>query len=431
MITETNRRFGLILKDHTFELPLDYTKPDGATITVFAREVVDQDKDSTALPWLVYFQGGPGYASPRISGNSGWHKKALEKNRLLLLDQRGTGLSSPITAQTLARFDTPQQQADYLTHFRADNIVNDAEAIRKELLAKDEKWSVIGQSYGGFCIMRYLSAAPDALKEGFITGGVPSVSRHIDEVYRATHPACKTKSNFYYDCYPNDVEKVKAIADFIRDHDVRLPCGDRLSIRRFQMLGLNLGFARGPEAIHHIVEGAFVEGTDGKTLSYGFLRAMENALSFDTNPIYAILHESIYAQQFATNWSAERVRAEHPEFDVWDDRFLFTGELVGPWIFEEFGVLQPLRETARLLAEKDDWPMLYDRDQLAQNTVPVACAVYYNDMFVNQQLSLETIDAVPNMKAWVTSEYEHGGVGIDGERVFEKLTALTAGKIDR
>jgi hypothetical protein len=35
------------------------------------------------------------------------------------------------------------------------------------------------------------------------------------------------------------------------------------------------------------------------------------------------------------------------------------------------------------------------------------------------------------MKAWVTSEYEHCGVGVDGERGFEKLSSMTAGKIDR
>ena len=431
MIKETNRRFGLVLKDHFFELPLDYTKPDSEKITVFAREVVDQDKDSEKLPWLVYFQGGPGFPSPRLTGNSSWHKKALKKYRLLLLDQRGTGLSSPINTQTLAKFGTGEDQADYLGHFRVDNIVNDAEAIRKALLGEDEKWSVMGQSYGGFCIVHYLSAAPEALKEGFITGGVPSLSRHIDDVYRETHKFCKAKSAFYYECYPNDVEKVKEIASFIRDTDVRLPCGDRLSVRRFQMLGMHLGFARGPEAIHHAIEGAFVEGVDGKTLGYGFLRTMENFLSFDTNPIFAILHESIYAQQFASRWSAERMRKLYPEFDEWEDRFLFTGELIGPWIFEEFTALQPLKEAAHILADKENWPPLYDIEKLKQNKVPVACAVYFNDMFVNQQYSLETIHAIPNMKAWVTSEYEHCGVGVDGERVFERLSAMVSGKIDR
>jgi len=49
----------------------------------------------------------------------------------LLLDQRGTGRSTPISYQSLARFQAPQEQADYLKLFRADNIVRDAEWIRR------------------------------------------------------------------------------------------------------------------------------------------------------------------------------------------------------------------------------------------------------------------------------------------------------------
>ena len=42
----------------------------------------------------------------------------------------------------------------------------------------------------------------------------------------------------------------------------------------------------------------------------------------------------------------------------------------------------PLRETANILADKDDWPALYDLDQLARNEVPTFAAVYYEDMYV-------------------------------------------------
>ena len=52
---------------------------------------------------------------------------------MLLLDQRGTGRSTPATRQTLARLGSAQAQADYLAHFRADSIVLDAELIRREL----------------------------------------------------------------------------------------------------------------------------------------------------------------------------------------------------------------------------------------------------------------------------------------------------------
>ncbi len=431
MIKEENRRFGLITRDHYFELPLDYNNSNSPKITVFAREVVDETKDNEKLPWLCFFQGGPGFGGPRVSNNGGWQKKALQKYRVLYLDNRGTGLSSPITTNTLRTLPSAEEKAEYLTHFRTESIIKDAELIREELVGKGSKWAVSGQSYGGFCIMHYLSAAPQSLIEGIITGGVPSLTRHSDEVYNQTHPLCRQKNDFYYDCYPNDIAKAKEIADYINENQVILPSGDRLSVRRFQLLGMELGFARGPEVIHHTIEGAFVEVNGKKELSYPFLKKMDNFLSFDTNPIFAILHEQIYTQNFASDWSAERVRADYPEFDQWEDRFSFLGEMIGPWIFNEFKALKDLKEAADILAKKKDWPMLYDLDVLKNNKVPVACAVYFNDMFVNHKFSLETVEFVPKMKALVTSEYEHGGLAFDDGRVFEKLQKLNAGHIDR
>jgi hypothetical protein len=72
----------------------------------------------------------------------------------------------------MARFDSAKAQADYLTHFRADAIVLDAELIRRDL-AGDAPWSVLGQSFGGFCTVSYLSFAPHGIREAFITGGLP------------------------------------------------------------------------------------------------------------------------------------------------------------------------------------------------------------------------------------------------------------------
>ena len=50
-----------------------------------------------------------------------------------------------------------------MTHLRADGIVRDAELIRQELGV--ERWSILGQSFGGFCAMTYLSFAPDGLRD--------------------------------------------------------------------------------------------------------------------------------------------------------------------------------------------------------------------------------------------------------------------------
>src|SRR5215469_7319265 len=149
---------GTVLDDHVFAVPLDHSRPDGEQIEVFAREVIAPGSESAELPWLVFLQGGPGFGAQRPVGRESWLDRALRDYRVLLLDQRGTGASTPATRQTLARFPTAAAQADYLAHFRADSIAADAELIRPQLTG-GAPWSALGQSFGGFCTVSYLSAA--------------------------------------------------------------------------------------------------------------------------------------------------------------------------------------------------------------------------------------------------------------------------------
>ena len=428
MTTLTHHIPGLVLNSHRFELPVDYAKPDAAKISVFAREVIAPGKAHSDLPYLVFFQGGPGSGAPRPMGDSGWIKRALKDFRVLLLDQRGTGASTPITAQTL-RHLTPEAQADYLQHFRADNIVRDAEAIRKALIG-DKPWSILGQSFGGFCAMNYLSTAPEGLTEVLITGGVPSLTRPADDVYRATYPRVIAKNRAYYERYPDDVQRVREIVAHLAEHDVQLPGGRRLTVQRFLQLGLSFGMSDGYESVHYLIEDAFVDGNNGREMNWNFLSHFEHSQSFDTHPIYALLQEACYTQQVASDWSAERLIHEFPQFapDA-DGPILFTGEMVYPWMFDQYPQLLPLKKAADLLARKADWPMLYDVEKLRKNRVPVAAAVYYNDMYVHREFSEETAQIVPNMKLWVTSVYEHNGLRADGEHVVDRLLKMTRGEL--
>src|SRR5215467_4166103 len=158
------RQPGTVLTDHVIEVPLDHIVPHGEQITIFAREVVAAENAARAddLPWLLFLQGGPGRPSPRPSGRESWLDRALRDYRVVLLDQRGTGRSTPANRLTLATLGTPQAQADYLTRFRADSIVADAELVRKRL-TDGRPWSVLGQSFGGFCAVTYLSRSPEGL----------------------------------------------------------------------------------------------------------------------------------------------------------------------------------------------------------------------------------------------------------------------------
>lgn len=416
---------GMHISNRIFSVPLDHNAPAGETITVFAREVVASEKREQDLPYLVFFQGGPGGAAPRPDARSGWLKRAIEDYRVLLLDQRGTGLSSPVTPQTLTRFEAPAEQASYLTHFRADSIVADAEVIRQELTG-GAKWSVLGQSFGGFCVLHYLSAAPHALQAAFITGGIPSLTRPAEDVYRATYPRVEQKNQEFFARYPWAQQQCQRIAEHLLQQDVRLPTGQRFTVEQFQLLGLALGASGGFERINYLLEGALIDTPTGVQLTDEFLFAMLQEIGFHTRVIFTVLHEAIYCQQEASRWAAERVRSEFPQFNYRPEgEFLFTGEMIYPWMLEQYQELQPLQEAAELLAQKNDWPALYDLKALTCNTVPVAAALYFNDMYVDLAYSLETVAQVPGVRTWITSEYEHNGLRADGERILDRLITLT------
>jgi hypothetical protein len=96
---------------------------------------------------------------------------------------------------------------------------------------------------------------------------------------------------------------------------------------------------------------------------------------------------------------------------------------------EEVRALTPFRGAAEELAAYDDWAPLYDLDRLAVNEVPVFAAVYFDDMYVDADLQLDTAARVGNVRTWVTNEYEHNGLRADGARVLGRLMDMGAGRV--
>ena len=424
LIMVSYRQPGTVLTDRTFTVPLDHAQPGGDQITVYGREVVAAGRESADLPWLVFLQGGPGFGAPRPVGREGWLDRALRDFRVLLLDQRGTGRSTPATRQTLTRFGDPAAQASYLALFRADSIVADAELIRPQVTG-GAPWSVLGQSFGGFCTVSYLSKAPNGLREAFITGGLPGVTATADDVYRHTYQVVAAKNRAHYDRYPQDVDSARRVARELAERPATLPGGGTLTVERFQALGHVLGSSSGSHALHYLLEDPFA----GPELSDAFLTEAEVQLSYASAPLYALVHEACYAQGAATRWSAQRVRAEFAEFEPsscldGDAPLLFTGEMVYPWVFEHDPALRPLAEAAELLAQREDWPQLYDAGQLGRTQIPVAAAIYFEDMYVPRELSLETAAGIRGLRSWVTNEFEHDGLRVSEGRVLDRLIGL-------
>jgi len=400
---------GALLIEREHLVPLDHASPDGEQITVFTREVAAPGGETR--PYLVFLQGGPGFEAARpTSPPSGWMKRALADYRVLLLDQRGTGRSSPIGP--VIPGSTAEDQAAHLTHFRADTIVRDAELIRQELAV--ERWSVLGQSFGGFTSMTYLSIAPEGLSEAFITGGLSPVGRPPDDVYAATYVRLAERNRAYFERYPDDRKRVREILQRLAGADVRLPSGDRLTPGRFRQLGLWLGDSAGFELLHHVIELPFG--------SQAFLHDAQNGVKFGRNPIYATLHESSYADGFPTRWSAARLLPAEIE-----EAGLFTAEHVFPWMWDEYTELRPQRDAAEILAQHS-WPKLYDADRLRHNDVPVAATIYVNDLYVEREFALQTAAQIRGLRTWVTDEFEHNGLRADGERVLGRLIDLVKGR---
>lgn len=229
----------------------------------------------------------------------------------------------------------PGEQADYLAHFRADSIVRDCEAIRRQVTG-GAPWAVLGQSFGGFCAVTYLSRAPEGLSTAVITGGLPSLDANADDVYRAAYPRVERKVAAHYARYPQDVERARRIADHLLQHDVVLPNGYRFTVEAFQSLGILLGRGDGSHRLHFLLEDAFVRTPRGPGLSDSFQEQAQGLLSYAGHPLYALLHEAIYGQDpGATDWAAERVRHEFPQFDAaktltGDGPLLFTGSPCTP-----------------------------------------------------------------------------------------------------
>ena len=144
----------------------------------------------------------------------------------------------------------------------------------------------------------------------------------------------------------NKKDRIRALAAHLRTHKEYLPTGERLTDHRFQMAGHFLGGRWRERGLHYFLETAFAEGNDH--LSDQFLTAMGSEVTFQANPLYALMHETIYADGPAdgvlpgipgyelspspapTNWSAARVAASRPEFAPDADRLLFTGDTVYP-----------------------------------------------------------------------------------------------------
>ncbi|WP_433675997.1 alpha/beta fold hydrolase [Microbacterium gorillae] len=413
--TTTRRMLDLTVDDHVITVPLVWgDDSDTRTIDVHAAVVTREGGEN--LPYLTFLQGGPGNEAPspfRAPLAPGWLDAALQEYRVVLLDQRGTGKSTPVSDAIL---DSGIDVAEYLTHLRADAIVRDAEAMREHLGART--WNTLGQSFGGFTTLAYLTTDAASLDDMYITGGLSAVGRHPDDVYGLCYDKMRVMTERYYRRFPEHRDAMRRLVDLADAGRIVLPGGEVVSVSRLRSIGSALGDDNGWQRLWGVL--------DADPATNAFRYDLAALMPFGgRNPLYYVFHESSYADGFATNWSAERTEPQ----DYRDDVTLFTGEHVRRDWTRTVPAFQPWADVVDTLAAHE-WPKLYDAEAIAASGATGAASIYVNDVYVPVEFSLETAALIPGVHQYLTSANEHSGLRT-GSAVLPHLIDLARGRVIR
>lgn len=439
----------LLVTELTFQVPLSYspTTPSSLPkhITLFARrarkyDVYASPDSESQKPYMVYLEGGPGFGN-REPQEHPLTRFAIHRGyQVLLLDHRGTGLSTPVGAEMLDLLGNTDAKFEYLKLMRQDNTVRDCESVRqcltKDWPEKKAKWSTFGQSYGGFVSMSYLSMHPEGLREVFLTGGLAPVGKTADEVYGAVFPRVAKRNEQYYKKFPEDVANLRQLAAYIESKGaIPLPSGGHLTVPRLLTIGIAFGGHGGFDQVHSTILHLKFSLDQLGFFTRASLAPLESFTPFDTNIIYAILHEAIYCDGpgYASNWASQRIGEKEPSFP-WikpsatttglEQPLYFSGENIFPFHFDTHPELIQLRDVAQKLATYDQWSPLYDLDQLSMNEVPVYAASFVEDMYVDNNFARDTARLVKGTKTFETNVMYHNALRAKTDEVLVQLFQL-------
>ncbi|KAK0615253.1 Alpha/Beta hydrolase protein [Bombardia bombarda] len=335
---------------------------------------------------LLYLCGGPGDGNKphRIPG---LNKFALDRGYVVLyVDYRGTGHSVMPTTTTMDGM-SPEEKATYLSLFRQDNIVRDLEAIRLCLAdvmggannsndsldcwdhAQDRsrpghhqhdhephvnrqryhqshspdsttnpqlKLTLLGQSFGGWIALTYISFLPASISAVFLAAGLAPFTRSPKQVYSALFRRVVAINEAYYQMYPEDVGQVQLIVQHLREtggyilppeenneppHIVGGNAGGHrlLTAQTFMTIGRLFGGSGGSRSRFEHVHGMVSRMVGDLTSSKGgrlsaptvaaFASSNMESFRLHQRPLYAVLHEAIYCHSpgMASGWAALEV----------------------------------------------------------------------------------------------------------------------------
>jgi pimeloyl-ACP methyl ester carboxylesterase len=176
--------------------------PAAGTITVGFAFVPARDRSRPALGTVVPHEGGPGYSTTGTAASyATMYGPLLDRRNLLLVDQRGTGRSEPISCPAL-QHPTPQdledgyaaaaaacgaalgaRADDYSTALSADDLAAVVDALGIGPV------DVYGDSYGTFFAQVYAGRHPEQVRSVVLDSAYPAYGE--DAWYATQGPAMR------------------------------------------------------------------------------------------------------------------------------------------------------------------------------------------------------------------------------------------------
>ncbi len=163
----------------TLEVPQDYDRPGGDTLTV-AWQLFPHSAPGPAVSTTTYIGGGPGSSTIQDAGGALFMLGGLlDTHDLLLVDQRGRGASEAIRCQSLqhatgtfwrAVRQCTRQLGDRIDDYASANNARDLEAVRAALGI--DQLDLFGLSYGGMDSVAYAGRFPDHVRSVVLASSV-------------------------------------------------------------------------------------------------------------------------------------------------------------------------------------------------------------------------------------------------------------------
>ena len=232
---KSHYRYGWISVPERFE------NPDQKKINVFWYT----KRKETQQP-MLFLNGGPmleDYASYSIFSNIE-DKFSLG---IIYMDQRGVGCSDK------PRDITDLESAVEASYYGGEQIVHDAEAIRKMFFGTNSQWILFGQSFGGWLAGRYITMFPESLKSVHTVSGTP-IKDFSDFAYYRIKSNLRQLKHFFT-AFPSAEAQIKTFKElFKNDHCVeykdRNICGLQLY---YQIIETNLSVTRSWPDLNQII----------------------------------------------------------------------------------------------------------------------------------------------------------------------------------